>query len=74
VAFPAGRMFAQNGLEFYVNLARQNSPLIQDNKNQSKANLIEVERLKGQYTKLQVSLTGNYTFAPIINRDNNQSS
>jgi outer membrane protein TolC len=60
-------------INYYLEKAKLNSPLIVDNKNQSKANRLEAERLKAQYTKPLVSVTGNYLFAPIINKDNNQS-
>ncbi len=60
-------------LAFYIEQAKINSPLIQDNKNQSEAARLEVERLKAFYTKAQVSLTGSYLFAPVITRDNGQS-
>src|SRR5258708_30092054 len=66
-------VFAQNSLGYYVAQARQSSPLIKDNQNQSQANLLEAERLKAQYTKLQISITSNYVFAPVINRDNSGS-
>lgn len=63
-------LLAQNNFEYYLKNARQNSPLISDNKNQSKANQLEAERLKAQYTKTQLSVTANYLFAPIVNKDN----
>lgn len=66
------RLSAQD-LDFYIQQAKANSPLIQDNKNQSEAARLEAERLKAFYTKSQISLTGSYLFAPIISRDNGQS-
>lgn len=60
-------------LAFYIEQAKINSPLIQDNKNQSEAARLEAERLKAFYTKSQISLTGSFLFAPIISRDNGQS-
>ena len=60
-------------LAFYIEQAKINSPLIQDNKNQSEAAHLETERLKAFYTKAQVTLTGSYLFAPIISRDNGKS-
>ncbi len=59
-------------LAFYIEQAKRNSPLIQDNKNQRKAALLEVERLKAFYTKAQVSVTGSYLLAPIVSTDNGQ--
>ncbi len=60
-------------LAFYIEQAKINSALIQDNRNLSEAARLEAERLKAFYTKAQVSLTGAYMFAPIISRDNNKS-
>jgi outer membrane protein TolC len=60
-------------LDFYVDQAKANSPLIQDNRNQSEAARLESERLKSFYTKSQITLTGSYLFAPVISRDNGQS-
>ncbi len=62
---------AQNNLTYYITAATQNSPLINDNKNQNKANLLESERLKAFYTKPQIGITANYLFSPIISTDNN---
>lgn len=66
------RVNAQD-LNFYIERAKANSPLIQDNKNQSEAARLEAERLRALYTKAQISLTGAYMFAPVISRDNGQS-
>jgi outer membrane protein TolC len=66
-------LFAQQDISYYIRMAKQHSPLIQDNRNQSKVNLLEADRLRAQYTRLQVSVTANYLFSPIINRDNNAS-
>src|SRR5258706_7323302 len=60
-------------LAYYVEKAKLNSPLIQDNKNQSEAAHLEAERLKAFYTKAQLTITGSYLFAPIISRDNGKS-
>jgi outer membrane protein TolC len=65
---------AQHTLQDYINSAKQNSPLINDNKNQNKANQLEVEHLKAFYTKPQIGITANYLFSPIISTDNNNTS
>lgn len=57
-------------LSFYIEQAKLNSPLIQDSKNQSEAAQLETERLRSLYTKAQISVSGSYMLAPIINRDN----
>lgn len=63
-------LIAQNPLEYYLQNARKNSALIIDNRNQSKANLLEAERLKAQYTKAQLYISANYLVAPVVNKDN----
>jgi outer membrane protein TolC len=68
--FCAMNMQAQKTLEEYINAAKTNSPLIQDNKNLSEAAKIEVERLKAFYSQPQVALTATYAFSPIISLDN----
>ena len=69
----SGPLIAQRDLFFYVEQAKINSPLIQDNKNQSEAAHLEIDRLKAFYTKAQVSLSAMYQFSPIISRDNGRS-
>jgi outer membrane protein TolC len=68
------RVNAQNTLDYYIQTAKQNSPLINDNINQSKANKLEIERMKAFYTKPQVGVTANYLFSPIISTDNSQTN
>jgi outer membrane protein TolC len=65
--------FAQ-GLAFYIGQAKENSPLIQDNKNQSEASHLEVDRLRALYTKARITLTGNFEVSPVISRDNGSST
>jgi outer membrane protein TolC len=64
---------AQNDLNYYINTAKKNSPLIADNKNQSQANEQEIERLKAFYTKPQIGITADYLLAPILSKDNNNN-
>ncbi|MCW5908348.1 MAG: TolC family protein [Chitinophagales bacterium] len=65
---------AQNTLDYYIQTAKQNSPLVNDNINQSKANQLEIERLKAFYTKPQIGVTANYLFSPVISTDNNKTT
>ena len=65
---------AQHDLQSYIQAAKDNSPLIKDNLNQSEATKIEVERLKALYTKPQVGITANYLFAPVISQDNGKTT
>ena len=71
--FGCPSMLQGQDLAYYVEHAKANSPLIQDNRNQSEAARLEADRLKAFYTKSQISLTGSYLFAPVISRDNAQS-
>ena len=66
-------MLNAQDLSYYIDKAKINSPLIQDNRNQSEAAHLEADRLKAFYTKAQISLTAIYSFDPIISRDNGQS-
>jgi len=63
-------LHAQRSVQDYMEAAKQNSPLIKENQNLSKANQLELERLKAQFTKPQASLNGNFSFTPILSTDN----
>ena len=64
---------AQRDLNFYLETGKKNSPLIQDNINQSKAGQFDLERMRALYTKPIVGINGSYMFSPIINQDNNKN-
>jgi outer membrane protein TolC len=59
----------QNNLQYYLDNAAANSPLILDFQNQSEAFRLEAERLKAFYTKPQVTLTAAYMVSPLLSRD-----
>ena len=61
---------AQSTLQEYIALAKTNSPLINDNRNQIVANQAEAERIKALYQKMQLSLNANYLLAPVYVTDN----
>jgi hypothetical protein len=65
---------AQYDLQTYIQAAKENSPFIKDNKNQSEATKIEVERLKALYTKPQVGITAGYLLAPVVSQDNGKTT
>lgn len=69
----SSRLYGQD-LNFYIEQAKINSPLIQDNRNQSEAARFEAERLRALYTKAQISLIGAYQFSPVISQDNGKST
>jgi outer membrane protein TolC len=64
---------AQDNLKYYTDIAKQNSPLVQDNMNQSAVNQLEIQRLKAFYTKPQIGVSALYQFAPIISQDNGKT-
>lgn len=65
---------AQNTLQYYIGMAEQNSPLLNDSKNQNKASELELQRLKAFFTKPQMNVVGNYLLAPIVSTDNGSTS
>lgn len=61
--------YSQHTLQDYVQSALRNSPVLNDNRNQSLISDLENERLKAFYTKAQISLSANYVFSPIVSND-----
>lgn len=64
---------AQTSLLQYIEAAKTNSPLINENKNLIIANQAEAERIRALYNKAQVGLSGNYLFAPILSTGNGKN-
>lgn len=61
---------SKSQLSDYLTVAKNNSPLINENTNLIKVNGLEIERLKAFYTKPQVGITASYLFSPIVSHDN----
>lgn len=61
-------------LDYYLESARENSPLIQDYRNQKEIGVYERQRLKALYTRSKVTLNGDYLFVPVISKDNGKTS
>lgn len=57
-------------LEYYIEYAKENSPLINDYKNQYKVSEYEAQRLKAFYTQSKLEVNGNLLFVPIVSKDN----
>jgi hypothetical protein len=74
IVFYSSANWAQHDLQSYIQLAKENSPFIKDNINQTEATKIEVERLKALYTKPQVGITANFLFAPVVSQDNGKTT
>lgn len=57
-------------LEYYIEYAKENSPLINDYKNQYKVSEYEAQRLKAFYAQSKLEVNGNLLFVPIVSKDN----
>lgn len=68
-AQPAAPAPPVRDLAFYLEQARQNSPLARDAQNQVQAAGVEAQRLRALYTKAQVTLNANYLVAPVLSQD-----
>lgn len=60
-------------LEYYIEYAKENSPLINEYKNQCKVSEYEAQRLKAFYTQSQIDVNGNLLFVPIVSKDNGKT-
>lgn len=70
-------LYGQNptrSLPYYIETARNNSPLIRDYHNQIAIQQNELQRLKAFYTRSRVELNGDYLFVPIIVREDGKTS
>ena len=67
LTFIYNRLSAQDkSLDYYVNAALQNSPLLKDYNNQSRSNLIDSLRIRASY-KPQVNGSTTNSYSPVIN-------
>lgn len=60
---------AQKNLDYFVSLAKQNSPLINSLENQSLITKLDLEQMKRVLSSPEISLEANLLFAPIISHD-----
>jgi len=63
----------QRDLNFYLDKAKINSPLINKNKNESKIVTLDLQQINSILSKPEVNLISGVMFAPIISHDNNSS-
>ena len=66
-------VFAQKSVDYYIQQAKDNSPLIHEKKNLDSVNVLEIERLKAVYLKPKVSANVIYFAYPVISHDNNRT-
>jgi outer membrane protein TolC len=74
ILFLSGILTAQQrGLDFYLDQAKINSPLINQNKNQHKIINLDLEQVRSMLSKSEINVESNVLFAPIISHDNNSN-
>src|SRR5574344_2318119 len=65
---------SEKGLNFYLDKAEKESPLLHDYQNQQQIAASELERLRSVYTRSKFEINGNYLFLPVVVNDNGSSS
>jgi hypothetical protein len=61
----------QRDLNFYLDQAKINSPLINKNKNENKIVSLDLRQVRNILSKPEINLISGFLFAPIISHDNN---
>jgi outer membrane protein TolC len=69
LAFIYTPLNAQTSLDYYIQKAYNNNPVIKENTNNIKINATEKQLIEAQYSSPQVSLTSNYLFTPFFNSE-----
>lgn len=64
----------EKGLNFYLDKAKKESPLLHDYQNQQQIAASELERLRSVYTRSKFEINGNYLFVPVVVNDNGSTS
>ena len=63
----------QRDLNFYVEQAKINSPLINKSKNENKVVILDLQQIKSILSKPEINLQSSILFAPIVSHDNNSN-
>ena len=63
-----GQEDGSKSLHYYIETAKENSPLIADYRNRTEIEQAELERLKAMYTHSRLELNGDYLFVPIVSK------
>ena len=63
-----------NSLPYYIETAKQNSPLLNDYRNQMRIEQDELQRLKAMYRHSRLEVNGDYLFVPIVSKDGGRTS
>lgn len=63
--------FSQNSLQNYIEIAEQNSPLLQKQENNKKIIDLDLKQFNAIYKAPNINLNSNAIFSPIISKDGN---
>jgi outer membrane protein TolC len=63
----------QRDLSFYLDQAKINSPLINQNQNESKIVMLDLQQINSILSKPEINLISGVMFAPVISHDNNSN-
>ena len=69
-----GQKIQECSLYYYIETAKENSPLITDYRNQTEIEQAELKRLKAMYTHSRLELNGDYLFVPIVSKDGGRAA
>lgn len=69
-----GQEDGSKSLHYYIETAKENSPLIADYRNRTEIEQAELERLKAMYTHSRLELNGDYLFVPIVSKDDERAA
>lgn len=69
-----GQEDGSKSLHYYIETAKENSPLITDYRNQTEIEQAELERLKAMYTHSRLELNSDYLFVPVISKDGGRTA
>ncbi len=61
----------QRDLDFYLEKAKINSPLINKSKNENKVVTLDLQQIRSILSKPEINLVSGILFAPVISHDNN---
>lgn len=61
-------------INFYIGQAKENSPLINQAKNENKIVSLDLQQMNRILYKPEINVISGFTFSPIISRDNNSGS
>ena len=63
-----------NSLFYYIETAKQNSPLLNDYRNRMRIEQDELQRLKVMYRHSRLEVNGDYLFVPIVSKKGGRTS